>query len=438
MGDWLVDKFALDLSLVARLGGHSAPRTHRGKERFPGMTITYALIQMVEKIAERSKGKVARIITKARAHTLTIEEGVCKGLVYEKGGTDYSESGPVILCSGGFGADFTQDSLLAKYRPDLMHLPTTNGEHCTGDGIKMGEAIGGKTIDLEWVQVHPTGLVKPEEPDAKIKFLAAEALRGVGGLVLDANGKRFANELGRRDYVTGGMWKNKPPFRLCLNKAAGEEIIWHCKHYAGRGVMKYYESGAELAKDMGVSLKTLEDEHEQHYQASLKAAKDPEGGKWPAYPSGKSWDDASGPTGSGKKFYHNVIPGSKVATEPYYVAIITPVIHYCMGGSEVNAKGEVMSAKGPIKGLYAAGEVAGGVHGNNRLGGNSLLDCVVFGRVTAREAAKFMLGDSAVVDPKRLQGLRALPPRKAAAAPAIGEKAAAAPAADDVLPNISK
>merc|ERR1711920_1137385 len=355
-----------------------------------------------------------------------------------KGGKDHQEHGPVILCSGGFGADFTQNSLLAQYRPDLMHLPTTNGEHCTGDGIKMGEAIGAKSIDLEWVQVHPTGLVKPDDPDAKIKFLAAEALRGVGGLVFDANGKRFANELGRRDYVTGEMWKNKPPFRLCLNKAAGEEIIWHCKHYTGRGVMKYYESGADVAKDMGVPLQTLVDSHQQHYEASQKAAKDPEGGSWPAYPSGKSWDAASGPTGSGKKFYHNVISGDKVATEPFYVAIITPVIHYCMGGAEVNAKGQVMGQSGPIAGLYAAGEVAGGVHDNNRLGGNSLLDCVVFGRVTAREAAKFMLGDGAEVDSKRLQGLRALPPRKGAAAPAIGEKAAAAPAADDVLPNISK
>merc|ERR1711972_1045554 len=240
---------------------------------------------------------------------------------------------------------------------------------------------------------------------------------------------RFANELGRRDYVTGEMWKNKPPFRLCLNKAASEEIHWHCKHYTGRGVMKYYESGAELAKDMGVDLKVLEESTEQHYQASQKAAKDPEGGSWPAYPSGKSWDAASGPTGSGKKFYHNVIPGSKVATEPYYVAIITPTIHYCMGGAEVNAKGQVMGKTGPILGLYAAGEVAGGVHGNNRLGGNSLLDCVVFGRVTAREAAKFMLGDAAEVENKRLQDLRKLPAKKAAA-PAPGAKEpAAAPVA---------
>merc|ERR1712060_223983 len=71
--------------------------------------------------------------------------------LYEKGGEDHKEFGPVIFCSGGFGADFTQNSLLAMYRPDLLHLPTTNGEHCTGDAIKMGEAIGAKTIDLEWV-----------------------------------------------------------------------------------------------------------------------------------------------------------------------------------------------------------------------------------------------------------------------------------------------
>merc|ERR1719382_2330799 len=216
---------------------------------------------MVEKIAETSDK--ARIITKARVVELLTNDNICIGCVYEKGGQRFQEHGPVILCTGGFGADFTADSLLAKYRPDLLHLPTTNGEHCTGDGIKMGEVIGAKTIDLEWVQVHPTGLVKPDDADAKIKFLAAEALRGVGGLVLDKDGKRFANELGRRDYVTGEMWKNKAPFRLCLNKAASEEIAWHCKHYTGRGVMKFYASGEELAKDMGIPVQTLIDTHQR-------------------------------------------------------------------------------------------------------------------------------------------------------------------------------
>merc|ERR1712178_17199 len=235
------------------------------------------------------------------------------------------------------------------------------------------------SVDLEWVQVHPTGLVKPDDADAKIKFLAAEALRGVGGLVLNRDGERFANELGRRDYVTGEMWKNKPPFRLCLNKKASDEIIWHCKHYTGRGVMKFYESVAALAKDMGVPLETLVQEHENHFQAAKKQEKDPDGGPLPAYPYGK-------------KCFHNIIPGSAVASEPFYVAIITPVIHYCMGGLETTVKGECVRNGKALPGLYVAGEAAGGVHGNNRLGGNSLLDCVVYGRVAGRFCATYMFG----------------------------------------------
>merc|ERR1712182_184276 len=144
----------------------------------------------------------------------------------------------------------------------------------------------------------------------------------------------------------------------------------------------------------GVPLQTLIDTHQQHYEASVKTAQDPDGGSWPAYPSGKSWDEPSGKTGSGKKFFHNIIPGSAVKSEPFYVAIITPVIHYCMGGLEVDVDSAVLDSKSgkAIPGLYAAGEVAGGIHGNNRLGGNSLLDCVVFGRVAAKASCKYMMG----------------------------------------------
>merc|ERR1719353_1552376 len=148
--------------------------------------------------------------------------------------------------------------------------------------------------------------------------------------------------------------------------------------------MKFYASGADLAKDMGIDGQVLVETHNAHCDAAKKQESDPEGGKFPAYPSGKSHDEASGPTGSGKKFYHNVLPGSAVLAEPFYVAIITPVIHYCMGGLEVDVDSAVLGPRGAIKGLYAAGEVAGGIHGNNRLGGNSLLDCVVFGRVAGK------------------------------------------------------
>merc|ERR1719456_369289 len=110
--------------------------------------------------------------------------------------------------------------------------------------------------------------------------------------------------------------------------------------------MKFYANGQALADDMGVPVSVLEETHELHYQSAKKTEKDPEGGSWPAYPSGKSWDEPSGKTGSGKKFYHNVISGSEVASEPFYVAIITPVIHYCMGGLEIDVNSQVVNSQG--------------------------------------------------------------------------------------------
>mmetsp|Transcript_1737 Transcript_1737/g.2615 ORF Transcript_1737/g.2615 Transcript_1737/m.2615 type:complete len:282 (+) Transcript_1737:90-935(+) len=188
--DWIIDKFGVDLSLVSRLGGHSMPRTHRGKERFPGMTITYGLMEKLEEIAESSDR--ARILLKTKVtKLLTDRDGnVCGCECVSSDGKTFQEHGPVIIATGGFGADFTSDSLLNKHRPDLAHLPTTNGDHCTGDGLKMTMAVGGECVDLEWIQVHPTGLVHPEDPDAKVKFLAAEALRGVGGVLLDMEGQK--------------------------------------------------------------------------------------------------------------------------------------------------------------------------------------------------------------------------------------------------------
>jgi flavocytochrome c len=363
--EWLQDKFALDLSLVSRLGGHSFPRTHRGKEKFPGMTITYALMEKLDDLA-RSKPDQVQIILKAKVTKLITEsDGSVSGVEYQHNGQSHTVYGPVVLATGGYAADFAPDGLIQKYRPDIMDLPTTNGEHSTGDGIKMVKAIGGNSIDMEKVQVHPTGLVDPNEPDAKVKFLAAEALRGVGGILLTSDGKRFCDELGHRDYVTGEMWKfKKAPYRLILNGAASKEIEWHCKHYMGRNLMKKYSSGADLAKDMGISVQVL-DETFTKYNEGAKNNSDP----------------------FGKKYFHNLPFNVK---DEYYVAIVTPVVHYCMGGLEINHESEVLGPQGAIKGLFGAGEVCGGVHGANRLGGSSLLGCVVYGRVAGDSAARYL------------------------------------------------
>merc|ERR1711971_230659 len=368
--------------------------THRGKERFPGMTITYGLMEKLEEIAETNDGR-ARVRMKTKVDRLLRDDdgNVCGVECTDKNGNVFQEHGPVILATGGFGADFSPDSLINKHRPDLAHLPTTNGEHCTGDGLKMSMAICAECVDLEWVQVHPTGLVHPDEPDAKVKFLAAEALRGVGGVLLDIEGHRFANELGRRDYVTGMMWKNKgvtlgntTGFFLCLNGKASTEITWHCKHYKGRQLMKSYKNMGEFAKEYNIPLANIEKTFSTYNELAEKQEKDPDNGPYDAYGGGKSWDSW------GKKFYHN-LPMS--VDDAFNVAIVTPVIHYCMGGLEINDDSEVLGSGGNIiGGLYAGGEAAGGVHGSNRLGGNSLLDCVVFGRVSGRSAARFLTAEN--------------------------------------------
>ena len=125
-------------------------------------------MEKLEEIATKSP-ETAKVINKARVTNLIHDNGAVVGVEYEKDGQKTTAHGPVILATGGYGADFSDDSLLKKYRPDLLYLPTTNGDHCTGDGIKLALDAGANPADLEWVQVHPTGLVDPNEPDAKLK-----------------------------------------------------------------------------------------------------------------------------------------------------------------------------------------------------------------------------------------------------------------------------
>lgn len=367
--EWLQDVFNLDLTLVSRLGGHSEPRTHRGHDaKFPGMAITYALMQRLEELAEQEPERV-QIIKKARVTGINKEGNKITGVTYECGGESNVAHGPVVLATGGYAADFTETSLLKKHRPDTFNLSSTNGVHATGDGQKMVMAIGGNGIDMDKVQVHPTGLVDPKDPGSKWKFLAAEALRGEGGLLLNGEGNRFCDELGHRDYVSGEMWKQKEqgkwPIRLLLNSKASNVLDFHTRHYSGRGLMKKM-TGKELAKQIGCS--------PEHLQSTFSAYND--------IADGKKKDPY------GKKFFHN---GPVNVNDDFHVAEMEPVLHFTMGGIEINDKAEILNTEGkPFEGLYACGELAGGVHGANRLGGSSLLGCVVYGRVAGDTASNYM------------------------------------------------
>ncbi|RIB00173.1 hypothetical protein C2G38_2133755 [Gigaspora rosea] len=242
------------------------------------MKITYALMEGIEEIVNNQPDR-ARLIKKARVTKLIKEGDAVIGVKYVKDGQTCKEYGPVILATGGYAADFTEDPLLKKYRPDIYNLPTTNGE---GDGHKMDIAIGGKATHMEKVQVHPTGLVD-------------------------------------------------------LNKAS-KKIEWHFKHYVGRGLMRKF-SGEALAKEICISASQLK------AKRILLA----------------------------RKFFHNV------------PITINDQFH---GGIDINAESEVRDMQEQvIPGLFASGEIAGGVHGANRLGGSSLLGCVIYGRVADLSSA---------------------------------------------------
>jgi len=332
------------------------------------MAITYALMQRLEELVEQDPERV-QVIKKARVVSLNKEGNVITGVTYEQEGTTHTAEGVVVLATGGYAADFTETSLLKKWRPDTLHLATTNGTHATGDGQKMLMAIGANGIDLDKVQVHPTGLVDPKDPEAKTKFLAAEALRGEGGILINSDGQRFCDDLGHRDYVSGKMWeekaKGKWPIRLILNSKASNVLDFHTRHYSGRGLMKKL-TGRELAKEIGCGEAALDKQFKEYNDIAAGKTKDP-------------W---------GKKYFHNM---PLDINDTFHVALMEPVLHFTMGGIEINDKAQVLNSEHkPFDALYACGELAGGVHGANRLGGSSLLGCVVYGRVAGASASQYL------------------------------------------------
>merc|ERR1712039_439810 len=134
--------------------------------------------------------------------------------------------------------------------------------------------------------------------------------------------------------------------------------------------------------EYNIPLANIEATFKSYNEIADKQQKNPDGGSYEAYGGGKSYDTW------GKKFFHNLPLDTN---DGFHIAIVTPVIHYCMGGMSINGEAEALQKDGSvIGGLYSAGEAAGGIHGNNRLGGNSLLDCVVYGRVSGRSAARYL------------------------------------------------
>jgi succinate dehydrogenase/fumarate reductase flavoprotein subunit len=191
----LKERVGVDLSLVAQLGGHAHKRTNRPKNGMVGAEVMYGMQRAVK---EYEKSRQVQILTDTKVlNLLKNDSGGVVGVEVEylsKGEVDSLHSPNVILATGGFAADRTDKSYLSKYRPELMKMPATAGSFSTGDGIGLATTVGAGVIDMDKVQVHPTGWVDPTDPSNPNKVLAAELMRGVGGFLINGQGERWVYE----------------------------------------------------------------------------------------------------------------------------------------------------------------------------------------------------------------------------------------------------
>ena len=376
--DWLHQKFGIGF-VLSRSGGHTKARTHKTRDRCTGSAITSKLAERIMELTTTEPHRV-QIITNATVSNLTMSSDKISGIEYESGGCVRKLAcDAVILATGGYGSDFnSSSSLIARYRPDLIKLSTACTLNSTGDGIKLGEHVGARTVDMMYVQVNPTGLVDPSDPTNRVKTIASESLRGDGGIIIDRYGNRFVNEVAKRDFLSSELMKNQNgPFRIILNSKTAKHLSSYIEDYLKKGLMRKYHNSAALAAEMLVPKETLTTTFRQ-YNESAQAAKD------------SNIADKFG------KLHFRNWPFD--VEDELTVGIIEPTIAYSAGGLAINTHGEVLGKDGDvIPGLFAAGEVTGGVHScSNPMVGNDLLDCLVFGKVSAFQASKYLYGSEFV------------------------------------------
>uniref|UniRef100_A0A914HGJ1 fumarate reductase (NADH) n=1 Tax=Globodera rostochiensis TaxID=31243 RepID=A0A914HGJ1_GLORO len=378
----------VELADINLCGGHSVPRTHwllspkEGKPLPVGVAIIRAMKSKLDEWKRSNPEKFEVLLGTSVLGLVTWNDYVTGVRVRGEGNKISEINGKaVILTTGGFSSDRDNEtSLLTEFAPDVLTLPTTNGPFATGDGVKMARAMGASLVGMKRVQIHPTAFIDPKDPSAHTKFLAAEALRGKGAILINENGKRFGNELGRRDYLTEKINKNcarqksvgdLPVAWMLMNNASADSFGRPAFNFYAKikGFFTAFANADELASAIGCSVEQLHKtfaEYNEYVEMS------------------ESDEQFRDPFGK-KNFPFKFDPGQQI-----FAAKVTPAIHYTMGGLQIDKKAVVFNEfmGRPFQGLLAAGEVTGGVHGNNRLAGNSLLECVVFGRIAGQSAAE--------------------------------------------------
>lgn len=345
--DWLTERGA-DLSEVVFTGGQSAKRTHRpAGGQAVGPVIVDALAETAEKdgIDVKTESEVTKLI-KTGDKVTGVE-------VKHKGETYNITAKAVVMATGGFGANA---KMVAEYKPSLEGFGSTNSPAITGEGIKMVKAVGGDLVDMTEIQTHPTVVHKKTA-------MITEAVRGEGAILVNREGKRFVSELETRDVVSKAELEQTGKSAFLVFDQEVREKLGAINGYVRKGFTVEGATVEELAKKIGVDAKGLVDTMAK-YNGYVKAGED-------------------------KDFGKTALPRELVKA-PFYAIEVSPAVHHTMGGVRINTNAEVLTADGKvIPGLFAAGEITGGVHGANRIGGNAVTDITVYGKTAGENAADF-------------------------------------------------
>ena len=349
--DWLIDLGA-DLTDVGKMAGSANKRTHRPQG---GAPVGSHLVKVL-------KGKIDEMGVDLRVNSkvtgLLNQGGAAAGVFVQGPKSSYTiKAKAVIIATGGFGAN---PKMVVQYKPNLKGFGTTNHKGATGDAFSWLDEFDAATVDMDQIQTHPT--VIPSNG-----YMITEAVRGNGAIMVNRQGKRFGNEMATRDVMSKNVLEQSGQSAYLLFDQGVRESLKAIEGYAKKGLLT---QGNDLA-DLAAALKIPED--------NLKATID---GYNAAQKSGQGDGDF------GRKA--SEMPRA-LETPPYYAVEVAPAIHHTMGGLKIDDGARVLNKSGrAIPGLFAAGEVTGGVHGANRLGGNAVADIEIFGKIAADSACDFI------------------------------------------------
>ncbi|ELW9444290.1 TPA: flavocytochrome c [Pluralibacter gergoviae] len=345
--EWLARR-GIMLNDITTTGGMSIDRTHRPRD---GSAVGgYLISGLVRNVNKRG----IDVMLDTEVDEILFDGGEVRGvrLLTDEKEVITVQAKSVVVATGGFSAN---SQMVVKYRPDLEGFVTTNHKGATGGGIALLERIGANTVDMGEIQIHPT-------VEQNTSYLISESIRGGGAILVNQQGERFYNEMSTRDKVSAAIIALPEHYAYIVfdehvrakNRAADE--------YIAKGLVTSASSPRELAATLGLE--------EDAFLATLE--------RYNGFVA-KQHDDDFGRTTALR---------APINEGPFHAIRIAPGVHHTMGGVTVNTRTEVLNARQQvIPGAFAAGEVVGGIHGGNRIGGNAVADIIIFGTLAGHQAA---------------------------------------------------